>query len=197
LERTAAVAFAYEPPPTTRAIRQAEFLRDVEEQRVIGGAADALDYLTIKHALVVVMTQDCDLERDCDLRFPDEGEPPPAEEVEVDANSLAQILLCDAYSDTELRGKLTNFGSKDWKRVVQNENERYHHFDAAEIEDGTGTPVDAVCIDFRKHFTVPSVYVYDRVAAKDTVRIAIVPPIYSHDLMHRFYGYLSRVALPP
>jgi hypothetical protein len=27
-------------------------------------------------------------------------------------------------------------------------------------------------------------------------RVAIMPPIYMHDLMHRFYGFLSRVGLP-
>jgi hypothetical protein len=52
-------------------------------------------------------------------------------------------------------------------------------------------------MDFRKHFTVPTGFLYDRIAAGEVLRRAVIPPIHSHNLLHRFYGYQSRVALPP
>jgi hypothetical protein len=57
--------------------------------------------------------------------------------------------------------------------------------------------IEALYLDFRKQFTVATGFLYDRIAAGVVTRRAIVPPIHSHDLMHRFYGYQSRIALPP
>lgn len=191
------MAFAYEASPASPALRQAEVLQDLTEYRAVGlSDGGALEYLVVNHAAVVLLSQDCDLEQDCALRFPVDADAPPAEEIEMHANSLAQVLLCDAYGETEIRAKLTNFGSKDWKRVEQNQNERYHGFAAAQVGEDSEDVVDAMYIDFRKHFTVPTSFLYDRVAAGDVVRRAVIPPIHSHDLVHRFYGYQSRVALP-
>ena len=51
-------------------------------------------------------------------------------------------------------------------------------------------------LDFKKALALPTALLY-QVAQEGTVeRVAIVPPIYLHDLIHRFYNFLSRVAVP-
>lgn len=191
------MVFAYESSSASPALRQAELLQNLIEYRAVGvDDQGGLEYLIINHAAVVIVSQDCDLEQDCALRFPVDAEALRAEEIELHTNSLAQVLLCDAYHEAEIRSKLTNFGSSDWKRVKQNQNERYHSLAAAQVGTDAEDVVDAVYIDFRKHFTVPTGFLYDRIVAGDVVRRAVVPPVHSHDLMHRFYGYQSRVALP-
>jgi len=139
------VAFVYEMSPMGLALRQAEVLQDLIEYRAVGiDGREGLEYLIINHAAVVILSQDCDLEQDCALRFPADAEASPAEEIELHANSLAHVLLCDAYSEPEIRNKLTNFGSSDWKRVKQNQNERYHSLDAAQVGTNVEATVDAI-----------------------------------------------------
>jgi hypothetical protein len=191
------VAFEYEAPPRSPALRQAEVLANLNEYRAVRlDANGSLEYLVIGHPMVVVMSQDCDLEQDCALRFPSDGAVPSAEQIEMNANSLAQVILCDAYTETEIRAKLASFGSKDWKHVDQNQNERYHRFAAASVGTDSQDVLDAMYIDFRKHFTVPTGFLHGRIAAAETVRRAVLPPVYSHDLIHRFYNYQSRIAIP-
>lgn len=190
------MVFIYDPAPEATALRQAEVLLDLTEYRAVAlDAEGALEYVVVQHDVVVVMSQDCDLEQDCDVRFPADREPAPAEEVELGVNTLVQVLLCDAYPEAEIQAKFDNFGSRDWRRVRQNQNERYHHFEAAAIGTAGENMIEALYLDFRKHFTVPTGFLYDRIAAGDVKRRAIVPAIYSHDLMHRFYGFQSRVAI--
>lgn len=191
------MTFAYEAPSSSSAIRQAEILQGLTEYRAVGlDSQGALEYLVIYHPAVAVLSQDCDLEQDRSLRFPSDADAPTSEEIETDANSLAQVLLCEAYGESEVRAKFANFGSKDWRRIQQNQNERYHCFAAAQVGPNPDDVAEAIYIDFRKHFTVPTGFLYDRVSTGDVVRRAVIPPIHSHDLIHRFYGYQSRVALP-
>ena len=171
-------------------------LLDLTEYRAVAlDAEGALEYVVVQHDVVVVMSQDCDLEQDCDVRFPADREPAPAEEVELGVNTLVQVLLATRTPRLRSRPSSITSGSRDWRRVRQNQNERYHHFEAAAIGTAGENMIEALYLDFRKHFTVPTGFLYDPIAAGDVKRRAIVPAIHSHDLMHRFYGFQSRVAI--
>ena len=51
-------------------------------------------------------------------------------------------------------------------------------------------------LDFKKVTALPTNALYEGVLSGKTERVALIPEYYIHDLIHRFYGFLSRVALP-
>lgn len=51
-------------------------------------------------------------------------------------------------------------------------------------------------LDFKKPLTLSTAMVYEGLRLRKVRRFGVVPPVYLHDLIQRFYGFLSRVALP-
>lgn len=200
----------FEPPPDGGSLRQGEVLANVIERRPLLIKADGeVEFVDINHPYAVVMSQDCDLERDFDLRFPSEGEPPAVGAVEAHLNSLSHILLCDAFPGADFKAlvkQTQGYGSKEWKWLSQNNNERFHFLNgmpgatapgegeliAADHDPDTGR----LGIDFRGHFAIPSSLAYDALGRGEAERLGVVPDVYLHDLVQRFYSYQSRVALP-
>lgn len=66
----------------------------------------------------------------------------------------------------------------------------------ASVEHRLIGELPALVADFKKFlaFSVPGLYL--AIQAGHIDRVALVPPVYVHDLMHRFFGFLSRVGLP-
>jgi hypothetical protein len=148
-----------------------------------------LDYESVPHPLVVIMSPDCDLEWDFKSRFPEElGTASKPEAL------ISHILLCDAFDEEgKIRGVIQS--SDLWKRLRQNQLERYHHFASATIGDLTDCLPD-LYLDFKKAFSIPTENLYAAVRSGSVEHIALIPPIYVHDLIHRFYSFLSRVGTP-
>lgn len=142
------------------------------------------------------MTADCDLEQDFYARFSDRRPATVSDVVRRDYSDpplVPYLLLCDMYEETEIRTRMPP-GSAAWRRIGKNQDERYHHFEAAGYGGRRSLP--DLYLDFKKTFALPADNVYSGVDSGAVTRVAIVPPIYIHDLMHRFYGFLSRVGLP-
>lgn len=180
---------------------------------------EGIPYVSIRHSRMIVMSQDCDLDQDFAVRFLTEearrSYDPPNDDVDVDAKSVSHVLLCDVYEEAEIRPRGPK-GSDNWRRVKQNQDERYHHLDPAQIgqagpeanpsgaeaggdqEPGAAAePAELpdLYIDFKKALSLPTRQLYEGLRLEAIPRIAVMPPIYLHDLIHRFYGYLSRVAI--
>lgn len=140
---------------------------------------------SIRHPFVIVMTADCDLLWDFRAR--------PATDPGA-AALLLSVIVCDLYEGPVLRQRFT--GASDlWRRVSQNQDERYHHLNSAGIVDSESQLVDFY-VDFKKAFGLAPEAVYQGMDSNQVRRLAVMPPIYMHDLMHRFYAFASRVALP-
>jgi hypothetical protein len=192
------MALVYEPP-SDGPIRQAELLKSVAEFQPISkpNGDDDLEIRKVDHPLAVVISQDCDLEQDFDLRFPADGEPVERDAADMSHRSISHVILCDAYPEAELIRRLPDgFGSKDKRKIQQNQNERYHKLDAAPIAGDESKEVEELFFDFRRFFAIPSADIYDQLAAGTMERIACVPAYYLHDLSQRFFSYQSRVAIP-
>lgn len=153
---------------------------------------------SVWHDLLIVMSPDCDLTWDFEMRFInylDEKEDEQQIPTESHPLAMTHILLCDLYGHDELRQRFT--GKREiWRRVQQNQDERYHHFGSAPVDGGDGFFLHDLYLDFKKSFAVPTAFVYEGLLGDTIGRVAVVPPIQIHDLIHRFYGFLSRVALP-
>ena len=186
------MALLFDPPPNEGALRQGELLANVYINRPVAPAAAVrheVDVAFEEHPLVVVMTSDCDLLHDFEARKPLAALPRSP----GDRRLVPQVLVCDVYTADQMRPR---FAGRDiWRRAEQNQDERYHSFKSAPIGAGPDSIPD-IYLDFKLVFGVFTQGLYDAIDHGAIVRKAVIPPIYLHDLTHRFYGFLSRVALP-
>ena len=179
---------------------EAKSINDVSEK----GKADQ-----ITHQYVIVVSQDCDLEWDYKAR---------SEEASED-KLLTHILFCALFPLDEVRNR-GRLKSELWKRVGQNQDERYHHLDEALListeqctnefvadihkmstEDfhkkyGTEEIVPELIADFKTTFSLPNEFAYWLVASGQANRKGALFSPYLEDFMHRLYGFLGRVATP-
>ena len=161
------------------------------------GEGTSVEVHPVEHPLMMVMTAVCDLEQDFNIRFPDlqhREDPAPAPIDEGHPNVVPHSLLCEAYPHDQIRPRIK--GSDIWRRIEQNQDERYHRFPEAQIGDPSVGDLSAIYLDFRKSLALPTSSLYDGLRSNQIQRAAVVPPIHVHDLMHRFYSYLSRVGIP-
>ena len=197
------MALLFELPNAAGPLKQGEILRAIWEHRPVlppfeleEDAEVGID--STSHPFVVAMTPDCDLYQDFCARYPDRGNfPNPEVETKFreapERYMLTHAIFCDALREDELIGGIA--GGDIMRRVRQNQDERYHHLGPAPIENDDG-PVLDVFLDFKKVFALPLDVLYGGIVDNGELRLAVVPAVYLHDLIHRFYGFQSRIALP-
>jgi len=189
----------YEAPPSSGALRQGEIIEAVWEHRVLITSPppeEGPPVESILHPRVIMLTADCDLEQDFRRRYT-EGQNGYVltDTDDSDRAIIPCVLLCDLYVESEIKVRIAS-GSDIWKPIPRNASERYHRLPAAQIADVPILDLPDLYSDFKKAFAVSTTALYQGVLNGHVRRIAIVPPIYVHDLMHRFYSFLSRVGLP-
>ena len=184
-------------------IRQGEVLSQVLEYRSLHPAYGTEDnpevvLESISHPLTVVFTPDCDLMQDFAARFPEQFEF-PAERMEQmfretpEKYLISHILLCDAFDQGQIREDVA--GADIFKRIKRNHDDRYHHLVGTLQAQDDEKEID-IYLDFKTMFSLPTDQVYSAINERNEMRLTTVPPIYVHDLIHRFYGFQSRVGLP-
>lgn len=147
--------------------------------------------------LVVVLSPDCDLTWDHEMRFLEcwEAEETASADPDEHPRAAEEILMCRMHSYGEIRPRFRN--QRDvWSRVIANQDDRYHHLAGAEVSGDEGLYLHPLFIDFKKTVSMQTHGLYDGILAGDIERVALLPAYFMHDLVHRFYGFLSRVALP-
>lgn len=188
--------FAY-VSPIAGSVRQGEILGPVWSHRVDAaaaaiGAGREVGSVSVRRELVIVMQADCDIAQDFPERD-DQSGLPRADAKE--ARLLPGLLLCDLFHEGEMRARLP-VGSEVFKRVRQNENERYHCLPAATLNADPATVFPEYFLDFKRAFMETPESLYPAIFAGSIKRHAIVPSVYLQDLMHRFFGFHSRVGWP-
>lgn len=138
---------------------------------------------------MVVLHGDCDLEQDFNYR----SSPGAGGIDEANAKIVPEVLLCDLYVEAEIRQQVA--GGDIWKRVRQNQDERYHQLLQAPISDG-GQELPPLFLDFKRSFMDRTPSLYDAISSGAITRVAIIPDVFVHDLMQRYFAYHARVALP-
>lgn len=180
--------------PTSGALVQGELLANVWEHWV-PVTTELADDETPRvrsrgHPLVIVLTNTCDLQQDFTCR----SQASDPRVIDEDRRSITCVQLCDLYDLSAARVLVP--GSDIFKRVRSNQDERYHRLVSDPDAPGTPAELSDLTMDFRKMFTVPTGALYQGLASGNVRRLGVVPPIYVHDLIHRFFGYLGRVSLP-
>lgn len=138
-----------------------------------------------QHSFAVILTQDCDLKQDYDLRHG--GKP----------GELNGIILFEAEPWATV--KVAVGGRDIWKPLGQNKNERYQLLEAVPPDcDLAGEGLPALVIDFKKVFTIdPAELERQLVTNADGARRRcrlLVP--YREHLQLRAAFYLQRVGIP-
>jgi hypothetical protein len=140
---------------------------------------------------MLVMHADCDLLWDFKYRSSRTIEEPLNS---GDRSLVPEVLLCDAYEESQIRQTIS--GSDIFRRIRQNQDERYQCLQKATVGSNSGVTVPELYLDFKKMYMEPTEALYSALGAGSVSRVGIIPPIYIHDLMHRLFGFLSRVGVP-
>ncbi|HSC20546.1 MAG TPA: hypothetical protein VLC07_02355 [Solirubrobacterales bacterium] len=195
------MGLTYQPPPLSGALRQGEILGPIWDHRALVPPTELpkgqqVAIASSPHPLRVVLSPDCDLLWDFEARFelPDPDRNGDEEPFEQNPDAVTQVLLCDLFSHAQMRARFKGM-REQWRRVDQNQDERYHRLDAAPVAE-SDLSLQRLYLDFKKVTSVPTAALYEGILLGDVKRVALIPDVWIHDLIHRFYGFLSRVAVP-
>jgi hypothetical protein len=143
--------------------------------------------------LVIVLTQDCDLDQDFNSRN-------KATRSKNQDKYLLSVIVAPLYniehiyngehlSELELEMQKITKKSTHGKLLLQNQLPRYHY-----LEFKNDIPIVPSVIDFKHYFTVNLPYL---LMIKKANFICKVSTLYREDISHRFASFLSRIGLPP
>jgi hypothetical protein len=179
------------PPPATR-ISQGDILRDVEYIEHVSEESGIIEVSQISFPLVVVLTQDCDLQQDFNCR---EGEPPPSTQdrrllsvLVAPLYNVEHVYLGEHLSDLALNGAPISRNSTPGKYLCTNQRPRFHY-----IEFPDGVPIVPSVVDFKHYFSVDVAYLRK---IRETNLIYSLRPLFREDLCQRFSSFLARIGLP-
>jgi hypothetical protein len=139
-----------------------------------------------EHPLVVVLSQDCDVEQDYKRR--NTGSP-----------FLWNIWLADVFEAESLHVKLhaeENTSSNEWRKIKENHTPRFQFLNAVSADqDALGIGLPALAVDFRLYFSIRTDELYERLRLKLTKKRCRLQTPYAEHLAHRFHSYQSRIPL--
>jgi hypothetical protein len=176
-------------------ICQGDIFKDVEFFERAVEQEGIIEISIINFPLVVVLTQDCDLEGDYVRRH--------AENQKDQNKCLLSVIVAPLYNFehftlgehlSEINLTMMTF-QKDktpYKNIKDNQNPRYHYL---EFPRGSGISVIPITvIDFKHYFTVTITYLE---SIRLTNFVCKIKPLYREDISQRFASFLSRIGLPP
>lgn len=184
--------------PETR-VCQGDLIRNVACVEDVLEDGDVVEIKRIVFPLVIVLTQDCDLQQDDSIRACTQ-KPPTTHNTQ-----LLSVLVAPAYNSAhfELGEHLIELGLKMWtvptvkekgrasteERILrQNKNPRYHYL---QFDADIGI-VDSV-VDFKHYFSVNVQYLKRIKPQKCAGKLST---LYREDVSQRFASFLGRIGLP-
>ena len=187
------MVFNYQPSDPEGRLSQGEILSDLQELepqhpgRQISPGNPSTEFTLVEHPKIVILTPDCDLLTDFLARrgFPSIDE----------AKLLHHVQCCDIYEEREIR-QHRKLSTDLWKRVRQNQDERYHCIPPGQIQVETEIQQPALFLDFKKMFSISTEFLYKSIEAGGVKRQGVVPPIWLHSLIHRYFAFHSRIGVP-
>lgn len=181
----------YKGSPRAR-VRQGDIIRDVEYIEYVLEESGIIEVSKIVFPLVIVLTQDCDLEQD--YRFRWSRQVPKTQD-----KQLLSVLVAPLYNAehvyqgehlTELDMKMEHVPKKGThgKFLKTNQRPRYHY-----LEFPDDLPIVPSVIDFKHYFSVNVKYLRE---IRKTNLVCRVSPLFREDISQRFASFLARIGLP-
>lgn len=142
----------------------------------------------IEFPLVLVLTQDCDLEQDWNNR-----------RKETQGAKLLSVLVAPLYNaehvfqgehlvDIGIKSEPINKKKSPGAMLMQNERPRYHY-----INFPPHVPLVASVVDFKHYFSVHVAYLEK---VRRTNFVCRLSDLFREDVSQRFAAYLGRIGLP-
>lgn len=176
----------------TARVCQGDILRDVPYSEHLREEAGVIELSQIVFPLVVVLTQDCDLEQDYGVRWSRRTTQNEDKQIlsalVAPLYNLEHVYTGEHLSDLGMTMQVINKNRNPGKNLRNNETPRYHH-----VEFPADVPIVPSVIDFKHYF---SVHITVLKSMKPTKFVCRVAELYREDLANRFASFLSRVGLP-
>jgi hypothetical protein len=172
-------------------ICQGDIFRDIEFIEYASERMGIINISTIIFPLVIVLTQDCDLEQDYKFRY-------SRSKQDTQDKWLISVLVAPLYNAEHVfNGEHLSELSMDMQKILKKEEKekiktnqvaRYHYLEFSEEIHITNS-----IIDFKHYFSVNSIYLR-KVKSNNFIRS--VKPLYRESISQRFSFFLSRIGLP-
>lgn len=169
-------------------ISQGDIFRDVECIEYAVEKRGVVEVSKIIFPLVVVLTQDCDLEQDFNGRVKKKQGNKLLSVLVVPLYNAEHVFTGEHLSDLQITGTTINKKATEGKTLMQNERPRYHYIDFP-----VHVPVVASVADFKHYFSVQTAYL-EKIRPKNFV--CRFDDLFREDLSQRFAAYLGRIGLP-
>lgn len=191
----------YSSSPINRALCQGEILCDIQETRIVlqsrktDDPEDIIEIEQIPHKLSIVLTADCDLLQDYNIRQWLAGkaeQPDSITDKNAIQNMVHSVLLCELYLASDFKP----WATKSWSSIQENKLQRYQFLcNINPHEDLCQEGIPSMVADFRRYYSVSPDEIYWRIENQLTQRRSILSAPYLQQLTIRFSQHLSRVAL--
>lgn len=169
-------------------ICQGDVFREVECIEYVVERRGIVEVSKIVFPVVLVLTQDCDLEQDFGNRSK-----------ETRSNTLLSVLVAPLYnaehvfqgqhlSDLGIKSEQINKRKSPGEFLIKNDRSRYHYLDFP-----AGVPIAPAVVDFKHYFSVHVSYL-ERIRPKNFV--CRLSELFREDVCQRFSAYLGRIGLP-
>lgn len=172
-------------------VAQGDVIRDVEFIEFVAEESGTLEVSKIVFPLVVVLTQDCDLEQDFRFRMKEESRSQDKFLFSVlvaPVYNLDHVCAGEHLSELKMKMQPIKRNKTPGKLLQNNQLPRYHF-----IEFPAATKLPPSVVDFKHYFSLNVKYA--RLAKQDRFACSLAP-LFREDLSHRFASYLSRIGLP-
>lgn len=169
-------------------ISQGDVFRDVECIEYVVEKRGIIEVSKIVFPLVIVLTQDCDLEQDSENREKATQNTKLLSVLVAPLYNAEHVFLGDHLSDLGLMMEKINKTKTPGTSLIKNERPRYHFIDFPET-----IPLVASIADFKHYFSVHVTYL-ERARKKNF--ICRLSDLFREDLSQRFAAYLARIGLP-
>lgn len=182
-------------------IQQGDIFRDIDFVQKVEIVADEVFIHQITFPLVIVLTQDCDLEQDSEYYINARDNP------STDDKKLLSAIVAPLYNeglflqgehlnDETINYKMRSITKKnkegnlttEYRYLIENAIPRYHHLKFEENDP----LVDSV-IDFKHYFTLN---IEELMRIKGERFVCKVSELYREHISQRFAYFLSRIGLP-
>jgi len=175
---------------------QGDLIADVEFIEYAEMRSGEIEISKIIFPVVIVLTQDCDLEQDFNNRLKNKEKGGSNQDKYLISTLVAPVYNVEQFYDgdhlSELGLKMQTISKKakktDNKFLRHNQNPRYHY-----LEFPDDFPLPNSVIDFKHYFTTNLEYLK---RIKPDNFIGKVSELYRESISHRFAAFLARIGLP-
>ena len=169
-------------------ISQADVFREVECIEYAVEKRGVIEVSKIIFPLVIVLTQDCDLQQDSNNRGKATNNTKLLSVLVAPLYNAEHVFQGEHLADIGVKMEPITKGKTPGKTLMQNERPRYHYIDFPE-----NIPLVASVADFKHYFYVHVSYLEK---IRRTNFVCRLSDLFREDVSQRFAAYLGRIGLP-